>query len=46
MRFRAINAFWMDSEANNCIGKLAKSGLAQSNVYKTITTACIEPSLI
>ena len=32
MRFRAINAFYMDSEANNCKGKIAKSGLAQSNV--------------
>ena len=24
----------MDSDANNCNGKIAKSGLAQSNVYK------------
>ena len=30
----------MDSEANNCKSKIAKSGLAQSNVYKTTTTAC------
>ena len=46
MRFRAIYAFYMDSEANICKGKIAKSGLAQSNVYKTTTTACKEPSLI
>ena len=36
----------MDSEANKCKGKIAKLGLAQSNVYKTTTTACKEPPLI
>ena len=36
----------MDSEANIRKDKVAKSGFAQSNAYKTTTTACNEPSMI
>ena len=36
----------MDSEANKLKDKIAKSGFARSNAYKTTTTACNEPSLI
>ena len=36
----------MDSVANKCKGQIAKSRFPQSNVYKTTTTACKEPSLI
>ena len=36
----------MDSDANKCKDKIAKSGFAQSNAYKTTTTACKEQSLI
>ena len=31
---------WTGSETNNCKGKIAKSGIAESNTYKTTTTAC------
>ena len=36
----------MDSVANKRKDKIAKSGFAQSNAYKTTTTACNESSLI
>ena len=36
----------MDSEENKRKAKIAKSGFAQSNAYKTTTTACNAPSLI
>ena len=36
----------MDSEVNKRKDKIAKSGFAQSNAYKTTTSVCNEPSLI